>query len=466
MNIAEQMASLEVTREAKKKRMTEVLQKSVDESRSTSPEEAQEFDTLKADLKTLDGDLVRMRELERITAVEAKPVQVTKDQPANSILSTLQLKKPVKKLEPGIAFARYARCKGLSFLDHEPAREIAKSLYPDDEGLHRMLTKAAVPAANTLDATWAANLVAEESGAVADFVEFLRPQTILGKFGMGNIPSLRRVPFRTPIIGQTSGGDAYWTGEGKAKPLTSFAFTRTTIEPLKVANIAVATMELLRDSSPSAAMLIRDSLAAAIRERVDLDFIDPNKAAVTNVSPASILQAQTPIPSSGSDAEDIRADFRALFSAFLAANNPPSSGVWIMPATTAMAISLLQNPLGQTEFPEFGMGGGLLFGMPAIVSDYALRSTEGAIVALVNASDIYLADEGGIEIKVSDQASLEMDNAPTNSAAPAGAVAETTLVSLWQTNCVGFLAEWTINWALRRVDSVQYLEGVTWGEAS
>ena len=153
------------------------------------------------------------------------------------------------------------------------------------------------------------------------------------------MPALRNVPFRTPLIGQTSGGDGYWVGEGQAKPLTKFDFSRTTLAPLKVANIAVATMEVIRDSSPAADGIIRDQLAAALRERLDIDFIDPAKAAVTDVSPASILNGVSGIPSSGTDADAVRADVKAVFSAFIAANNAPTSGVWIMSATTALAHS-------------------------------------------------------------------------------------------------------------------------------
>src|SRR5690606_38409902 len=176
-----------------------------------------------------------------------------------------------------------------------------------------------------------------------------RPQTILGRFGAGGVPSLRQVPFRTALVGQTSGGEGYWVGEGKAKPLTKFDFSRRTLEPLKVANIAVVTEELLRDSSPSAAALVRAQLGAALRARLDTDSIDPAKAAVAGASPASITSGVTPIPSAGSDADSVRADIRAVFGQFIAANNAPTSGVWIMPATTALALSLMQNPLGQAE---------------------------------------------------------------------------------------------------------------------
>ncbi|MNM98675.1 Phage capsid family protein [compost metagenome] len=313
-------------------------------------------------------------------------------------------------------------------------------------------------AGTTSQATWAAPLVGEETSAFADFVSFLRPTTILGRFGANGIPSLRNVPFRTALIGQTSGGDGYWVGEGNAKPLTKFDFTRTTIEPLKVANIAVATMELIRDSNPSADGLIRDQLAAALRERLDIDFIDPAKAAVAGISPASILNGVAAIPSSGDDADAVRADVRALFNQFIAANNAPTSGVWLMSSVTALALSMMVNPLGQSEFPGITMNGGTFQGLPVITSQYLPADSSGGIVALVNAGDIYLADEGGIDLSMSTEASLQMDNAPDNPS-----TASTVMVSLWQRNLVGFRAERTINFARRRTSAVSYLTGVSWG---
>jgi hypothetical protein len=118
------------------------------------------------------------------------------------------------------------------------------------------------------------------------------------------------------------------------------------------------------------------------------------------------------------------------------------------------------NPLGQPEFPGIGMNGGVLFGLPVIVSEYVTTDSDGAIVALVNASDIYLADDGDVNVDMSTEASLQMDNAPShNSTTPTAA----QLVSLWQTNSVGFRAERTVNWARRRASAVAYLTGVNWG---
>lgn len=465
--IAEQIAEFEQTRIAKASDMEAIMIKAAEEGVTLDAEESEQFDTLESEIAAIDKHIVRLRNMQKAQAATAKPAaDEQRDRIKHlDVKDGVQVRaKNTQKLEPGIAFARAAKCLALGHLEHRDAIGIAKALYDGQDGViaatQRLVTKAAVAAATTSDATWAGPLVGEETNVFADFVEYLRPQTILGRFGQGGVPNLRRVPFRTPLVGMTSGGDGYWVGEGQAKPLTKFDFSRTTLEPLKVANIAVASMEVIRDSSPAADGIIRDQLAAALRERLDIDFIDPLKAAVSGVSPASILNGVVGIPSSGSDAEAIRADVRAVFGAFIAANNAPTSGVWIMSATTALALSLMRNPLGQSEFTGIGMNGGTFEGLPVIISEYVPTDSDGSIVALVNASDIYLGDEGGIDLSMSTEASLQMDNAPDNPT-----TASTVLVSLWQRNLVGFRAERAINWARRRASAVAYLTGVSWGGA-
>ncbi|MNP44953.1 Phage capsid family protein [compost metagenome] len=129
-----------------------------------------------------------------------------------------------------------------------------------------------------------------------------------------------------------------------------------------------------------------------------------------------------------------------------------------MSSVTALALSMMVNPLGQSEFPGITMNGGTFQGLPVITSQYLPADSSGGIVALINASDIYVADEGGIDLSMSTEASLQMDNEPDNPS-----TASTVMVSLWQRNLVGFRAERTINWARRRTSAVSYLTGVSWG---
>jgi HK97 family phage major capsid protein/HK97 family phage prohead protease len=460
--IAEQITALEAKRAAHAGRMEEIMSKSVEDGRSTDAAEQEEFDTLSTEVEQLDADLKRFRALEKAKAVGAKPV-VAGDAKEGSNARDAHTPVSVKaypKADKGIEFARLARVKAISHLDHENVKDVAKRLYGENSPVYGLVTKATVVAGSSIADNWAEDLVGDETGVYADFAAYLRPMTIVGKFGNGGVPSLRRVPFRTPLIGQTGGGQAYWVGEGAPKPLTAFDFTRTTLDELKVATITVVTEELLRKSSPSADMILRDALAAAVAERVDTDFIDPDKSASAGVSPASITNGVTAVTSSGNDADAIREDVRALMATFVAANNAPTSGVWVMSSATALALSLLVNPLGQPEFTSVNMSGGTFLGLPVITSEYFSAVSAGGFVALVNAADIYFADEGGVQIDVSREASLQMLDNPTNNSATATA---TTMVSMWQTNSVAFRAERILNWSKRRSSAVAVLDEVNWG---
>jgi HK97 family phage major capsid protein len=472
--VSEQIADLEATRASKAARMGAVMQKSVDEGRSTDQSEAEEFDTLKSDIETIDGDLVRLKALEKLVGEKAAPVNGSGSQPASNSREGVTVKN-TEKLEPGIEFARYVMCQVAAKGDHAKAFRIAETNYPQNERIVKTLQhqanglnlvdmmKTDIAAGTTTGTTWLAPLVDFQNFA-GDFVEFLRPQTIIGKFGQGGVPSLNRIPFNVRITGQTSGGAGYWVGEGAPKPLTKFDFNATELRWAKVANIAVLTEESIRFSNPSAERLVRDALAAALIERLDIDFVDPGKAAVTNVSPASITNGVSPISPSGSGTlANIRTDIKALWAPFIAANNPPTSAVYIMSATTALALSLIvESGSGMPAFPGITMNGGTFNGVPVIVSEYLDNSagSAGSIVILANARDIWLADDGQVNVDASREASLQMmDNPTNNSATPT----HTTMVSMFQTNSVAIRAERFINWAKRRSSAVSWLDGVNWG---
>lgn len=466
MNYAEQIKSFKDTMEQKKLRQKELIEAA--EGRTLDAAESEEFDTITDELSAAEVHVKRLEVMEKANAASAAPVQdVTKQ---TSRMPSV-VAKNTEKLEPGILFARYAMCKMASQNNPAMAVEIAKSKYPQHESIVKTLDleargqkmqglmKATVEAGTTLDTTWAAPLVDYQNFA-GDFVEYLRPRTILGQFGTGGIPSLNRIPFNVRIAGQTTGGQAYWVGEGAPKPLTSFDFNDTELRWNKIATIAVLTNELIRFSDPSAERLVRDGLAAAVIERADIDFVDPAKAAVANVSPASITNGIAGIPSSGNTAEDIRADIAALWAPFIAARNAPRNAVYLMDSTTALALSMMVNPLGQTEFPGITMNGGTFNGVPVIVSDYLPVDSAGGMVILLNASDIWLADDGQVTIDASREASLQMLDNPTNNSATG---TPTTMVSMFQTNSTAFLAERFINWQRRRASAVSYLTGVNWG---
>lgn len=457
--IGEQIADLEAMRASKASDMEAVTNKAIGEGRTKDSSEREQFDNLHSEVKAIDAELADLRSMESINKAAAKPVEKA---PATPGVSTghrdFATVKSAEKLEPGIAFARLARVKAIARLDGESVRTVAREQYGEDSSVFRVVNKAAVPAGSTQEGSWAEWMTGDNGQVFGDFLEFLRPRTILGRFGQNGVPSLRSVPAGISIGAQTSGGDGYWVGEGRAKPLTRFDGEHTRLDLLKVANIAVVTEELLRKATVAAERLLRDQLVAALAARLDTDFINPAKAAVAGISPASITNGITPIVSAGGTADDIRTDVRAAFQSFINAGNAPTTGVWIMPSTAALNLSLMVNPMGQAEFPGLSMSGGTFAGLPVIVSDYA----SAGLVVLVNASDIYITEEGGVQVDLSREASLEMaDNPAHNSTTPTPA----SLVSMFQTNSVAFRAERFINWARRRPSGVAVVTGAEWAGA-
>lgn len=449
--IAEQIADWEETRRQKSAEMDAIFDDAGEgETLDGAAQEA--FDALEAEIGQIDAHIKRLQVRQKSAVLGAKEVKAdSRDVSDAAPRAQVQVKAP--ELDPGIRFTRYVKCLGIAHKSHRDPVSIATEMFGDRDPKTVDSVKAAVIASNT---TTDAALIGNEGG-FADFVEFLRPRTILGRFGQNGVPALTRIPFRVPLITESAESTAYWVGEGKAKPLTKPAWTRTEMNPLKVANIAVATMEQLRDSSPSGEMLLRNSLANAIVKAQDQAFIDPTNAGTTGVKPAAVTNGLTAVASGGQDADAIREDARLAMQKFVTANNALTSGVWVMSAGTALSLSILQNPLGQPEFPGLNLNGGTFFGLPVVTSQYV-----GDYVALVNAEDIYFADEGGVQVDMSTEASLEMMDNPTGDSIAATPVAA-SLVSLWQTNSVAFRAERTVNWMRRRASAVALITGVTWG---
>ena len=453
--IGEQIADLEAARAAKVAAMQAITEKCMEEARTKDEEEREQFADLRDEVKSIDEELVDLREMEKLNVAKAAPVdgKSTKGADASRAGVHVEVKANLPK---GTAFTRYAIALARSKGNLMQACEIAKG-WSDSSPEVETVLRAAVAAGTTTDPAWAAPLVEYQTMA-SEFIELLRPATIIGK-----IDGFRRVPFNIKMPATTSGSSVGWVGQGNPKPVSKMGFDTVTLDQYKVAGIIVLTDELVRFSNPSAEAIVRQDMIAAIAEFLDHDFVDPDKAAAAGTSPASITNGVTPVTASGTDADALKADVKALFAAFLAANLSPAGAVWIMTPTQALAISMMTDALGNSVFPGLTMTGGTFFGLPVIVSENIPAEAgdagppeipAGSRIILAKPSEILLADDGGVTLDVSREASLQMNDAPTAGAA--------SLVSLWQNNLVGLRAERFINWKRRRVEAVGYINGTAY----
>lgn len=470
---AEHLASLKATREEKSARIKELMQKSMDESRSLNSAESEESDTLEDEIKSLDADIARTSRMMEIDKASAQPVAEQANQKANEPANQnfqrqgVEVKKH-ENLAPGIAFARYAMCLGKAKGDHAKAFRLAEQHYPQSEAVVKtlkaqsegadlvqiMVSKATVPAGTTTDSTWAAPLVYANTFG-GDFIEYLRPRTLIGQ------AAFRPVPFNVRIAGQTSGGTSGWVGQGKSKPVTKFDYNALTTGYTKVAALTVLTQELMRLSDPSAEMLARDSLADSVIARIDQDLFDPDLAAVANVNPAGLLNGVVPVAGpTGSDPDDIRCALLRLWAPWDSTNIGARPAYYTTPAVVRY-LAFMRDALGNVAFPGLTANGGTLDGIPVRVSNYLANNggSSGAPFILVDESEVYLADDGSVTLDASEHATIEMSDTPVGSTSATVTSNGSPFVNMFQTNSVALRAERWIWWGLRRTGAIQWIDG-------
>jgi HK97 family phage major capsid protein len=450
--IAERIKDFENTRAAKVARLEEIQGKASEEGRSKDEAEREEFKTLSAEIKSIDEEIVDLQDMAKLNVQKAVPAVGDTEKAATTSRGGVRVEGVKANLPVGVPFTRFALALARGRGNRMEALAIAQAnkQWHDQTPEVEEVLKAAVAAGTTTDTTWSAPLVPYQN-MTSEFIEYLRPLTIIGR-----IPGLRKVPFKIKVPRQTAVASVNWVGEGKPKPVGKSAFDTVTLDFTKIAGIIVLTDELVRLSTPSAEALARDDLASGIVQLMDQDFIDPDKAAVANVSPASIINGVTPVTASGTAYSNFVTDVKGVMQKFMDAGISPDGVVVIMRQDTALALSLMVTSLGQPQFPGLTMNGGTLAGFPVVTSQnvqYTEDSPqEGAPIIFVRAPDIMLADDGAVTIDISREASIEMSDSPTDTI-----TASTVLISLFQQNMVGIRAERMVNWVKRRAAAAQFI---------
>jgi len=445
--ITEQIAAFQASRETKAARMTEIMNESAEAGSTLDETQKEEYDTLDAEVKAVDEHIVRLKAHEAQMVTKATPITqgtVSVDNGVGARSGVISVK---SNLPQGTAFTRYAMALARSKGNIVQALEISKQ-WTDTPQVTTSL-KAAVLAGDTTTANWATEL-ADYTYMASEFIELLRPATILGR-----IQGLRRVPFMIRMPKTAAGVSAGWVGQGAPKPVSKMDFDTVTLAQHKIATIVVLTEELVRFSNPAAEAVVRQDMIDAIAQYTDQQFIDPTVLFSTTVSPSSITNGVTGVPSTGATVALIMADIQSMFQRLINGDIPLRAGVWVMHPRTALFLSMLRTAQDVYAFPGITMTGGTFYGMPVVTSrSVPIDTGNDTYIVLMDASEVFLADDGGVTLDVSREASIQM----LDSGLASGAA---SLVSLWQNNLVGLRAERFITWKRRRDAAVAVLEDVT-----
>lgn len=434
-----QLAKVKATIAEKQKAM-EALHKAAHEKGLTlNAEQNTQYDSLEKEVEQLEKEAQRIEKLIAATEKAAKTATPVDGQTEAQAKATAEGKKEVPRIQvesnlpKGIGFAQYARAKLASALAAKNGNfiapvDMAKQMGFGDE-VQDLVQKATV--GTTTDSAFAAALV-QENRLVGEFVDLLKAATVFDK-----LTGMRNVPFNSTIPAKTKRGKASWVGQGAKKPLTNPEFGDVKIKEHKLAAITVYTQELMRRSDPAVDVLVRDDLIEASQILIDETFLGVQVE--TDVIPAGVLSGVTAITSSGTTAAAYDADLEELEDKFLEANLSLDGSYYLMSETRAARMGRIRDALGNHYFDGMQGVNKELNGRPVITSQ-----TVGDKIALIKTSELLLAQDGGVDVSYSDQATLED--------------VDGTIINLWQENKFAVRVEKFITWAKRRPIAAAWID--------
>lgn len=317
-----------------------------------------------------------------------------------------------------------------------------------------MILRAAIDAGTTLDGSWAAP-VAEFQVAAAEFIEAVRPLTVLGR-----MQGPRRVPMQIRVPRATAGSRSNWVGQAQPIAVSSLALDTIALPSFSLGTIVVATDELAQLATPVAEEVVRNDLIEGVAAATDAAMFDPDSAGVANVSPDSLAYSALKFGSSGSSVAQITSDLERLFEVLIGYGIPMISPYFVMSSRIAFKLATKRDTSGALAFPLMGARGGELFGVPTLVAGNTLENDDsppsGAIV-LLDAAELLVAETDAVEIDLARSAAVELSDAPD-----APVTASTVLTSLWQRNLVGWRVVRPLNFQMRRPGAIAALTGCSY----
>ncbi len=450
----ESLTQLQDARATNAKRMAELNELKSAESRQFTDEERAEFNGLDATIEDQDDDIkVAQRHLSNIS--RAVPVEGGRSAAPYGYAKKF---KDVEEKFKGETGLKRLMCQLQSSIDiksgtgfMKPSELAERRFGKTNPTLVAIMKANEVAGGGTESGEPFAELADVDNRYTGDFIEFLYGATVFDQL------PLRSVPHNVAIKGQDGAFTGYWIGQSKAIKMSQGSASSVSTAPLKVAGLTVMSNELIRDSSPSALAIAGEGLREALSQVVDTKFFSAD-AVSSGISPAGMLNGISAISSNGGDADSIRTDIKALFAPFIAAKNA-TGFVWVMTPTTALALSLMQNALGQLAFPGVTPTGGTFHGFPVYVGN----NIGTGDVILLQPKEIWKIGDLGVQISTSTEAMIEQSTAPTG-ATDTPVAASQYMTSMFQEDSTAIKVVRPINFGKRRTNAgVAYIGDAAWG---
>jgi hypothetical protein len=338
-----------------------------------------------------------------------------------------------KNLPRTAAFGRKAIASFIAARDGVPLLTVYEKRFPYARRDLELFIKAnEVPAGSTTGTTWGHELDAD--GSDAQFLQAVRYREILG-----NLPGVLDVSAKTKLSAADALFAAEVVGDGLPIPLSPANYDDVTVQPIKVAGLAVITNSLAQRSN--AEQIVGNGLRDAVVKATDTALLSSQSYGLLNGVSAAGTGA--------SDIDEIDFQLHALLTGMTGADM--ASTVLVCNPATAIALSLVRDVAGSPAYPGVTVDGGVLAGLPLLVSAGAAAQTLYAI----DGSAIARADVA-LEIAVAKSATLEMSSAPTGEVITPASASQNS-VNLFQADARAVRVVRVVGWSLRRSNAVGFL---------
>jgi len=356
-----------------------------------------------------------------------------------------------RKREKGELAGFVIRCAAASAMSAKsgrpvPAEDIAKGWgFPD---IAKTIIEAREKALAAGDPLAGGTLIPQQFSQ--DFVELLRPLSVVRRMGATSLP-MPVGSIKIPKI--TSGMTAYYVGENANITKSQLATGQISLVWKKLAGLTPISNDLLRYSSPGADAIVRDDAVRGTAQAENAAFLrsqgmagEPKglryQAAVGNV----IGAASTSLANASTD-------LGKLIQKLMEANIPFTRPGWLMAPRSYIYLSTVQTTTGAFAFRE-ELTRGTLWGWPyAVNTGIPVNLTDGGNT---DETEVYLADFA--EVIIGESLNVMVD-ASSEAAYYDGSQVQASF-SLDQT-VVRVITEHDL--AVRRAESVALLNKVRWG---
>lgn len=451
--LKERLAEKQAALETKRARMQEIkAARDTEERESYSDDERSELGNLQAEVKRLDDEVLDL-EIEAAQVQRARPISPEQRRAPEIHVKKFKDVDEKFKGEIGLkrAIAHIVSMKELKEGNIVTPAQVAERMFGKTNPTLVAVMKTAVAGGGTDSGEWGAELIGLDNRYTGDFIEFLYGETVYDKL------PLRVVPANVNVKGQDGAFTGYFVGQSKAIKVSKGDFMVAPTTPYKAAGLTVVSNEWLTDATPDGLNLCGEGLRKAVAQAVDTLFLSAT-AVSAGVAPAGILNGVSAINTNGGDAQSIATDIKALFAPFITAKNTSGGFAWVMSPTTALALSLMKNALGQAEYPTLTPAGGTWQGFPVYTGD----NIGSGDVILLKPSDVWRIGDTGAVLSISDSAMIEQDDAPTG-ATDTPVAASATMVSMFQEDSTAIKVVRRVSWGKRRSTAVQFVGDAAYG---